>query len=87
MTPHHRVHRWREQDRPAGGKQDGGGEIVGVSVGHLGHQVGGRRCDHDEIVVTRKPDVTDVELEHDFFVPSVRQDSKGVRVFVTATVD
>jgi hypothetical protein len=29
-----------------------------------------------------KTDITDVELAHDFFLPSPRMDSKGVRVLV-----
>ncbi|KAF2014472.1 cytochrome P450 [Aaosphaeria arxii CBS 175.79] len=32
-------------------------------------------------------DVTDVEMGHDFFIPVVRTDSKGVRVFVTSTTN
>ena len=38
------------------------GEIVGMAVRHLGHQVGGRGRDDDEIGVARQPDVADVEL-------------------------
>ncbi|KAF1994629.1 cytochrome P450 [Amniculicola lignicola CBS 123094] len=32
-------------------------------------------------------DVSDVEMGHDFFIPVTKLDSKGVRVFVTATTD
>ncbi|KAF2107670.1 cytochrome P450 [Lophiotrema nucula] len=32
-------------------------------------------------------DVSDVEMGHDFFIPVTKLDSKGVRVFVTATSD
>jgi hypothetical protein len=32
-----------------------------------------------------EPDVTDVGMAHDFFIPVTRLDSKGVRVFVNAT--
>ncbi|KAH7065703.1 cytochrome P450, partial [Paraphoma chrysanthemicola] len=32
-----------------------------------------------------EPDVTDVQLGHDFFIPVPRLDSKGVRVFVEST--
>ncbi len=33
-----------------------------MTIRHLGHQVGGRGRDHDEIGVARKPDVADIEL-------------------------
>ena len=62
VRPHARVHRGREQDWLVGREQHGGREIVGVAVRHLGHQVGGRGRDHDQIVVAREPDVPDVEL-------------------------
>ena len=45
-----------------GREQHGGGEIVGMAVRHLGHEVGGRGRDHDQIVVAREADVPDVEL-------------------------
>jgi cytochrome P450 len=32
-------------------------------------------------------DVSDVELKHDFFVPRVKLDSKGVRLIVTFAED
>src|SRR5256885_7364871 len=35
-----RIHRRRQQDRPVGCEQDGAGEIVGMAVRHLRHQVG-----------------------------------------------
>ena len=62
VRPHARVHRRREQDRLVGREQHRGREIVGVAVRHLGHQVGGRGRDHDEIGVARQPDVADVEF-------------------------
>ena len=33
-----------------------------MAARHLGHQVGGRRRDHDEIGLARQPDMADVEL-------------------------
>ena len=62
MRPHARVHRRREQDLPVGREQHRGREIVGVAVRHLGHQVGGRGRDDDEIGVAREADMADVEL-------------------------
>jgi hypothetical protein len=32
-------------------------------------------------------DVTDVKLEHDFFIPSAKLDSKGVRLLVSGVDD
>ena len=34
-----------------------------------------------------EPDVRDVQLGHDFFIPVPRLESKGVRVFVTSATD
>lgn len=34
-----------------------------------------------------EPDVRDVEVGHDFFIPVPRLESKGVRVFVESTSD
>ena len=62
VRPHVRVHRRRQQNFRAGREQHGGGEIVGVTAGHLGHQVGGGRRDDDEIGLAREPDVADVEF-------------------------
>ena len=62
VRPHQRVHRRRQQDRPVGRQQDGGGEIVGVAVRHLRHQVGGRGRDDDQVAIARKADVPGVEL-------------------------
>lgn len=33
------------------------------------------------------PNVADVEMAHDFFIPVTALDSKGVRVFATSTID
>ena len=52
----------RDQHRLVGREQHGGGEIVGVAAGHLGHQVGGRGRHHDRSRVAGEPDVADVEL-------------------------
>lgn len=32
-------------------------------------------------------DITDVEMGHDYFIPHVRFESKGVRVLLTSTKD
>ena len=60
--PHPRVHRRRQQDRPVGREQDRGGEIVGMAVRHLRHQVGGRRRHHDQIGVARETDMAGIEF-------------------------
>ena len=62
IVPHQRVHRRRQQDRPVGREQDGAGEIVGMALRHLRHQVGGRRRHHDQIAVARQADMAGVEL-------------------------
>ena len=62
IVPHQRVHRRRQQDRPVGREQDGGGEIVGVALRHLRHQVGGRRRHHDQVAVARQTDVAGIEF-------------------------
>ena len=62
LRPHARVHRRREQHRLVGREQHRGGEIVGVAARHLGHQVGGRGRDDDQVGVARQADVADVEL-------------------------
>ena len=62
IVPHQGVHRRREQDRSVGRKQDGAGEIVGVALGHLRHQIGGRRRHHDQIGVARQPDMAGIEF-------------------------
>ena len=62
VRPHARVHRRRQQHLRRRRQQHGGGEIVGVTAGHLGHQVGGGRRHHDQIGLARQPDVADVEL-------------------------
>ena len=38
------------------------GEVVGVSAGHLGEQVGRRRRDDQEVGLARQPDVADLLL-------------------------
>ena len=45
-----------------GRQQHRGGEIVGVTARHLGHQVGGGRRHHDQIGFAREPDMADVEF-------------------------
>jgi hypothetical protein len=62
VGPHARVHRRGDQHRPVGREQHRGGEVVGVAARHLGHEVGGRRRDHDQVGVAREPDMADVEL-------------------------
>ena len=63
VRPHFRVHRGREQDRPVGREQHRRGQIVGVAVRHLGHQIGRRGRDDHDVGVACEPDMTDVELE------------------------
>ena len=41
-------------DRAARRKQDGAGEIIGMAVDHLGHQICGGRRRHDQIAVARQ---------------------------------
>ncbi len=53
VRPHVRVHRGRQKDFGAGREQHGGGEIVRMTVRHLGHQVGGRRRDDNEVGLAR----------------------------------
>ena len=62
IVPHQRVHRRRQQDRPVRREQDGAGEIVGVALRHLRHQVGGRRRHHDQVAVAREPDMAGIEF-------------------------
>ena len=45
-----------------GREQHGGRKIVRMAVRHLGHEVGGRGRDHDQIIVARETDVPDVEF-------------------------
>ena len=45
-----------------GREQDGAGEIVGVALRHLRHQIGGRRRHHDQVAVARQADVAGVEF-------------------------
>ncbi len=72
--PHLRIHRRRDQDRLVGGKQDRGGEIVGVAARHLRQQVRRRRRHDDEIGVARQTNMTDVEL-------AVRIEQVGMNAF------
>ena len=62
VRPHVRVHRRRQKNLRAGGEQHGSRQIVGMTVRHLGHQVGGRRRDDDEVGLAREPDMADVEF-------------------------
>ena len=62
MLPHVWIHRRRQQHLAVGSDEHGAGEIVGVAARELGHEIGGRGRDHDEIGLARQPDVADVEL-------------------------
>ena len=62
VRPHVRIHRRRQQDFRCRRQQHRGGEIVGVTAGHLRHQVGGGRRHHDEIGFARETNVADVEF-------------------------
>ena len=59
MAPHARIHRGRDQHRPVGREQHGGGKVIGMAARHLRHQIGGRRRDDDHIRFARQPDVAD----------------------------
>ncbi len=67
IEPHARVHRRSEENGLIGREQNGGCEVVGVSAGHARHQVGGRRCNDDQIGIAGEPDVADfafvIEIE------------------------
>ena len=62
MAPHQRIHRRSNQHRAVGRQQHRGGQVVGMAARHLGHEVGGRGRDHDQIGLARQPDMADVEL-------------------------
>jgi len=59
---HPRIHRRRNEDRLVGGKQHGGGEIVGVAACHFGQKIGRRRGNHDKVGIAREADMADIEL-------------------------
>ncbi len=42
--------------------EHGGCQIVGMAIRHLCHQVGGRRCHHDQVGLACEPDMADVDL-------------------------
>ena len=71
MLPHVRIHRRRQQHLAVGSDEHGAGEIVGVPARELGHEIGGRGRDHDEIGLARQPDVADVEFA--FPIEQVRE--------------
>ena len=62
IVPHQRIHRRRQQDRPVGGQQNGAGEIVGMALRHLRHQIGGSGRHHDQIAFTGEPNMAGIEL-------------------------
>jgi len=49
-------------ERPIGGQQHGGSEIVGQSIGELGHEIGSRRCHDNQVGVAGEADVSDILL-------------------------
>ncbi len=49
MGPHAHIHGWRHQHLFVRREQDGRGQIIGDAVGGLGHQIGCRRGDDDQI--------------------------------------
>ena len=57
VLPHLGVHRRDEDDRAPGGEQGVGQQVVGHAVRGLGHQVGRRRRDHDQVGGLPDPDV------------------------------
>ena len=62
VIPHQRIHRRRQQDRLARGEQNGAGEIVGMAMRHLRHEIRGGRRHYDQVAVARKTNVSGVEL-------------------------
>ena len=62
VVPHQGIHRRRQQDRPVGREQDGAGEIVGMALRHLRHQIRGRRRHDDQIAFAREANMPGVEL-------------------------
>jgi hypothetical protein len=57
MLPHLGVHRGREEHRAPGGEQCVREQIVGQALRGLGEQVGGGRCDDDEVGLAAEADV------------------------------
>ena len=49
VGPHAHVHRRRDQHRRIRGQQQGRGQIIGATLGHLCHQIGGCGGDDDQI--------------------------------------
>jgi hypothetical protein len=62
MLPHPHVHRRGGEDGLVGGEQQSGCQIVGDAGGHLGHQIGGGGCDHDEIGFAAELDMAHLGL-------------------------
>ena len=60
VEPHLGVHGRREQHRTPRGQQRRGQQVVGAARGGTGQQVGGRRCDHDEVGLLADADVRDL---------------------------
>ena len=68
-------------------------EVVGVAARHLGHQIGGRGRDHDQIGFARQPDMADIELARgieqvgeDALAATARRPTSGVTNFCAAAV-
>ena len=62
MLPHAHIHGRRGEHLLVGGKENGGGKIVGQAMRHLGEKIGGRRRHDDEIGLARETDVADLGL-------------------------
>jgi hypothetical protein len=62
MQPHARVHGGCDQHRLVGGHQHAGCKVIRMPACHLGEQVGGGRCDDDQIGFAGQADVADLAL-------------------------
>lgn len=60
VLPHVGVHGRCHENGLVGGKQHRRGEIIGLTGGELGHQVGGRGCDDKKVGLARKTDMADI---------------------------
>ena len=62
MQPHAHIHRGRNQHRRVGRQQQCRCQVIGVATGHLGHQIGCRRRNDDQIGGARQLYVTHLGL-------------------------
>ena len=62
MGPHPHIHRRCDQNRRVGCQQQGGCQIIGAALRHLGHQVRRRRGHHDQVRHPRQLDMAHLGL-------------------------